>query len=138
MCVVRFEIYRVDGIIALLIVVYMIVQSIMSFPQFIGILMNAVPPHINIEEVKKEILQFKNVRSTHHIHLRCIGEYEPALECHIENDDIGMTSKISEMLKTKFDINYCNIQIEQRSCNEYCNLRRCGSFFYVVASKGGN
>ena len=40
LCVVWFGIYRADGIIAVLIAAYMIVQSIISFPQIVNILMN--------------------------------------------------------------------------------------------------
>lgn len=121
-CVVWFGIYRADGIIAVLIAAYMIVQSIIAFPQIVNILMNAAPDHIDLEAVKNEILQINNVRGVHHIHLWCISEHEVAMECHIESDDMDITPQISEMLKDNFDISHCNIQIEKQACKEGCDL----------------
>ena len=121
-CVIWFGIYRVDGIIAVLIAAYMIVQSIIAFPQIVNILMNAAPDHIDLEAVKNEILQINNVRGVHHIHLWCISEHEVAMECHIESDDMDITPQISEMLEDKFGISHCNIQIEKQACKEGCDL----------------
>ena len=121
-CVVWFGIYRADGIIAVLIAAYMIVQSIIAFPQIVNILMNAAPDHIDLESVKNEILQINNVRGVHHIHLWCISEHEVAMECHIESDNMDITPQISEMLKDNFNISHCNIQIEKQACKEGCEL----------------
>lgn len=122
LCVVHFGIYSMDGIIAMSIAAYMIFQSIISFPQIVNILMNAAPDNINIEDVKNEILQIENVRGLHHIHLWCISEHDVAMECHVESDDADIIPHISEILKNKFGISHCNIQIEKQLCEERCNL----------------
>ena len=121
-CVLRFGLFRIDGVVAVLIAAYMIVQSIISFPQIVNILMNAAPDHIDLEAVRNEILQIKNVRGVHHIHLWCVSEHETALECHIESDDTDIIPQISETLKDKFGIGHCNIQIEKQACKEGCDL----------------
>lgn len=122
LCVVHYGIYSIDGIIAILIAVYMIFQSIISFPKIVNILMNATPDNINIEDVKNEILQIENIRGVHHVHLWCISEHDVAIECHIESDNIGITPHISEILKHRFGISHCTIQIEKQLCKESCNL----------------
>ena len=122
LCAVHFGIYSMDGIIAISIAAYMIFQSIISFPHIVNILMNAAPDNIDIEDVENEILQIENVRGVHHVHLWCISEHDVAIECHIESDDMDITSRISEILKNKFGINHCNIQIEKQLCKEGCNL----------------
>jgi len=122
LCVVWFNIYRVDGIIALLIAFYMIFQSVVSFPKIVNILMNAAPDNLNIEDIKKALLQINGVKGVHHIHLWCINEHDISLECHIEADNLNLTSQISELLKTKFAITHCNIQIENDKCCSQCPL----------------
>ena len=122
LCVVWFDTYYVDGIIALLIAFYMIFQAIVSFPKIVNILMNAAPDDIDMEEIKKAILKIKGVKGIHHIHLWCINEHDVSLECHIEADDLNLTSKITKLLKDKFAINHCNIQIENDKCCSQCNL----------------
>ena len=60
-CIVWFGVYSVDGIVALLIAFYMIFQSIVTFPKIVNILMNAAPDNIDIEQVKKCILDIKDI-----------------------------------------------------------------------------
>ncbi|MBQ8480913.1 MAG: cation transporter [Alphaproteobacteria bacterium] len=122
LCVMWFGIYYVDGIVALLIAFYMIFQAVIAFPQIVNILMNAAPDNINIEEVKQVILQIDGVKGVHHIHLWCISEHDFALECHIESCKTEIIPQISLILKRKFNINHCNIQVEDKNCCEDCNL----------------
>lgn len=122
LCVVWFDIYRIDGIIALLIAAYMIVQSVLSFPKIVNILMNAAPDNLDIEEIKAAILKIKGIKGIHHIHLWCINEHDVSLECHIEAEDLSLTPKISTLLKEKFDIHHSNIQIETGECCSQCSL----------------
>ncbi len=122
LCVVWFDIYRMDGIIALLIAFYMIFQAVISFPKIVNILMNAAPDNIDIEEIKKAILKIKGIKGIHHIHLWCINEYDVSLECHVEADDLNLTPQIAKLLKDKFEITHCNIQIENSKCCSQCHL----------------
>ena len=122
LCVVWFNVYYIDGIVALLIAFYMIFQAVISFPQIVNILMNAAPDNIDIEEVKRAIMQIEGVRGVHHIHLWCISEHNVALECHIESHISGITPQVSAVLRDKFDIDHCNIQVEEQNCQEDCNL----------------
>ena len=122
LCVMWFNIYYIDGIIALLIAFYMIFQSIVSFPHIVNILMNAVPDNINIEEVKQAILQINDVKGVHHIHLWCISEHDIAIECHIESCKADIVPQINMILKNKFNINHSNIQVEDKNCGECCDL----------------
>ncbi len=122
LCIVWFGIYRIDGIIAILIAAYMIIQSVLSFPQIVNILMNAAPDNLDLEDVKKTILSIKNIKDVHHIHVWCISEHDVALECHIESDDANIMPQIKNILKEKHGICHCNIQIEQQACKECCDL----------------
>lgn len=122
LCVAWFGIYYIDGIVAILIAFYMIFQAIISFPKIVSILMNAAPDDIDIEQVKKHILKIKDIKDVHHIHLWSISEHNIAIECHIECCNIDVVPTIEEMLKNKFGINHCNIQVEKTSCGKCCDL----------------
>lgn len=121
-CVLYFHIYRIDGIIALIIAIYMIFQAIISFPKIVNILMNAAPDHIDINEIKQEILQINGIKDVHHIHLWSINENDVSVECHIEACDLTLTPKVSEKLRKKFGITHSNIQIETQNCCQHCDL----------------
>ena len=122
LCIMWFDLYRVDGIVALLIAFYMIFQSVVSFPQIVNILMNAVPDNIDIEQVKNSLLAIKNIKNVHHLHLWCISEHNVAIECHIESDNNDIIVEATQLLKDKFGITHCNFQVENKSCGECCDL----------------
>ena len=122
LCIMWFDLYRVDGIVALLIAFYMIFQSVVSFPQIVNILMNAAPNNIDIEQVKNSLLAIKNIKNVHHLHLWCISEHNVAIECHIESDNNDIIVEATQLLKDKFGITHCNFQVENKSCGECCDL----------------
>ena len=122
LCIMWFDVYRVDGIVALLIAFYMIFQSVVSFPQIVNILMNAAPDNIDIEQVKNSLLAIKNIKNVHHLHLWCISEHNVAIECHIESDNNDIIMEATQLLKDKFGITHCNFQVENKSCGECCDL----------------
>lgn len=122
LCIIWFDLYRVDGIMALIIAFYMIFQSVVSFPQIVNILMNAVPDNIDIEQVKNSLLAIKNIKNVHHLHLWCISEHNVAIECHIESDNNDIIVEATQLLKDKFGITHCNFQVENKSCGECCDL----------------
>lgn len=122
LCIMWFDLYRVDGIVALFIAFYMIFQSVVSFPQIVNILMNAAPDNVDIEQVKNALLSIKNIKNVHHLHLWCISEHNIAIECHIESDDNSIILEATNLLKDKFGITHCNFQVENKSCGECCDL----------------
>lgn len=123
-CVMLWGIYRVDGVIALIIAAYMIWQAIISFKPIVNILMNAAPEDINLDEVKKVIGKIKGVKDVHHLHLWCLDEHETALECHVIADDMQIAQKIAKKLDDKFAIEHCNIQVETSA--KCCKCSCCG------------
>ena len=122
LCVLYFDIYRVDGIVALIIAAYMIYQSVLTFPKVINILMNAIPDNIDIEEVKTRILSIDGVCDVHHLHIWSVNEYDISLECHIVAQENDIIHKVTDMLTEKFSIEHCNIQIEHNPCCKKCKL----------------
>lgn len=122
LCVLYFDIYWVDGVVALIIAAYMIYQSILTFPKVINILMNAVPDNIDIEEVKEQILSITGVCDVHHLHIWSVNEHDISLECHIVTQERDIIHKVTDMLKEKFSIEHCNIQIEHNPCCKKCEL----------------
>lgn len=111
--IVYFNIYWVDGTIALLIAAYMIYQSLLSFPKVVTILMNAAPAGLDIEDVRRQLLKLEGVHDVHHLHVWCVSENAVSLECHIVSDDTELAHKAAYMLDEKYNIEHCNIQIEK-------------------------
>ncbi|MBR2299301.1 MAG: cation transporter [Alphaproteobacteria bacterium] len=120
--IVLFDVYFVDGVVALIIAIYMIFQSVVSFKPIVNILMNAAPENIDLNKIEKAIKKIKGVEDVHHIHVWCISEHDVSLECHIKGSDLELVHQISDLLSQKFEINHCNIQLENEDCCHKCDL----------------
>lgn len=118
-CVVMFNVYFVDGLIALMIAFYMIFQAALSFKPIVQILMNAAPAHIDVEKIKEAVKNIKGVEDVHHIHVWAVSEHEVSLECHIKGTDLALIPIVCRLLDEKFGICHANIQLEnQKDCPE--------------------
>ncbi|MBR6327298.1 MAG: cation transporter [Alphaproteobacteria bacterium] len=121
-CIVLFQLYFIDGVIAILISIYMIFQAVTSFAPIVRILMNAAPLGLDIERIENEILKIDGVQNVHHIHIFSISEDELALECHVKGQDLALIEQINTVMAQKFDIRHCNIQLEDKDCCHQCEL----------------
>lgn len=122
LCVVYFDWYFVDGIVALMIAGYMIFHSVIAFPKIVKILMNATPENIDIAKIKNKLLKLKNVSDVHHIHVWNIDEHHISLECHIVSEDINVIAQAKKLLAKDFEIEHSTIQVEtkENNCKNCC------------------
>ncbi len=119
---VYFEFYRVDGVVALMIAAYMIVQSVLSFPKITDILMNAVPEGLDLEQIKSALSKVKGVENVHHLHVWSISEDNVSLECHLVAQNNDVVAETVKILTEKFGIEHCNIQVEKSANCKHCRL----------------
>lgn len=122
LCVVWFDVYFVDGLVALIIAFYMIYQSVLSFPKIVNILMNAAPDGLELDEIRQALQKIDGVKDVHHIHVWCISEHEVSLECHIVADNTAIARQATQVLDDRFGIEHCNIQIEADGDCPHCRL----------------
>ncbi len=122
LCVVWFEIYFIDGVVALMIAAYMIYQSVLSFPKVVRILMNAAPEGLNMDEVLQTLNDIKGVKDVHHVHVWSVNEKDISLECHMVADNMDLAHQAAHILDEKFGIAHCNIQIESCADCKHCCL----------------
>lgn len=122
LCVVFWNVYWVDGVIALIIAAYMIYQSILSFPKIVRILMNAAPDDLDMEAVEQALKKIKGVRNVHHLHVWCLNEKDVSLECHLEATHLDVIAQANQMLRQKFGIAHCNVQVEKKCDCPSCQL----------------
>lgn len=121
-CALYFNLYWVDGLIALSIAAYMIFQSIRSFPGFVAILMNAAPESPDTAEIIQALQTLPGVKNAHHLHMWCLSEHEIALECHLETNHPKAAQAAETLLKNRFGIRHCTIQTENRPHCPSCDL----------------
>lgn len=114
-----YQIYWVDGLLTLIISVYLIYLSWDILISSVKILMLFAPKHIIIDNVATEVLKINEVKNIHHVHIWQLNDHDIHIEAHIEfMNDIKLSEfdiiceTIETMLLEKFHINHCNFQPE--------------------------
>lgn len=112
------EWYRVDGILTIIISMYLIYSSWGIFYHSIRIFMQFTPRNINIEEIAGKITSLDGVKNVHHVHVWQLDDKEMVLEAHMDLDSDFTISRFEDILDKaekilhEFDIHHFNIQPE--------------------------
>ncbi len=113
--------FWVDGVMTILIALYLIVVGIDLLKTSTKMLMLFTPEEIDIKEIVAEVQKIEGAGKLHHIHVWYLNENELHLEAHLDcSEDIKLSEfneisdKIEQLLLDKFHINHINIQPEYK------------------------
>lgn len=87
-----------------------------------GVLLEAVPEGVDVDDVVKEIKKVEGVRSVHDLHLWAISSGINAMSGHVVIEDQMVSragevlGKVTMSLKEKFSIVHTTIQLECKTC----------------------
>ncbi len=114
--------YIVDPLISVMIACIIIFSSLRLLRESVDILMERTPKHIDIEQLKREILDVKGVQALHDIHVWSICSNVHALNAHVlvasmsVKDSEKITSDINKLLADDFNISHTTLQFECTDC----------------------
>jgi cobalt-zinc-cadmium efflux system protein len=113
--------FWIDGILTILIGIYLIVVGYELVITATKMLMLFTPDEIDIKEIVAEVEKIPGAGKLHHVHVWHLNEEELHLEAHLDcSKDISISEfndislKIEEVLFVKFQINHINIQPEYK------------------------
>jgi cobalt-zinc-cadmium efflux system protein len=85
--------------------------------------MDAVPPGVNVAEVRRYLQNIPTITDAHHLHIWALSTTETALTVHLvkpdPSDDDGLLQSINHELTERFGIGHATIQFERE------NLQQC-------------
>src|SRR5690554_6629311 len=109
----------VDGVLSIIIGIYLIATSWQLLWASTKILLQFVPEDIDIPKLVAEVEELEEVKNIHHIHVWQLDEYTIHMEAHVdlkEDLDVSQTHaiqvKIERLLHTKFSIGHITLQFE--------------------------
>jgi len=113
--------YWVDGILTILIAIYLIFMGYDLLKKSFKVLMLFTPEDINLEKLRAAISIHAEVKNVHHIHIWQLNEKEVHMEAHMEfQKDISLSkfdailNEVEKVLFHDFGINHVNIQPEYK------------------------
>jgi cobalt-zinc-cadmium efflux system protein len=121
--------YWVDPVIGLVIMLVILIGTWSLLADSFRLSVDAVPPGIDMNEIKELISNQKNITDVHHIHIWALSTTENALTAHISlNDCLSFNEKMDlvQNLKHKLmhhKIHHSTIEIETELSN--CEEKDC-------------
>jgi len=114
-----FKLFWVDSLVTILIAVYLISASYSLIKESIEILMQSAPGNIDIEKLKSDVENIKEIKNIHHLHIWRLDDHDIHLEAHIdfeENLNLREVTKIidgvTKYLKKSYHIAHIALQAE--------------------------
>ena len=82
----------------------------------VDILMESVPEHIDLDQLREDLLAVQGTEEVHDLHVWCLTTREFALSAHCvvtgAADHDRVLSEMSELLQSKFNIHHMTVQLE--------------------------
>jgi len=117
-----FDIVLVDPLLTIVISAFILYQVYHLLRDTTNILMNSVPPDVDVESVVAEMEGIALVRDVHHVHVWSMDEHQAALEAHVVIDEEvaaqmdRIRTDIKLMLESRFGISHSTLEIEFERC----------------------
>jgi len=108
---------QADALVSLLIGGLVLYSSWGLVREGVDILMESVPEHIDLEELRQDLLAVRDTEEVHDLHVWCLASRQFALSAHAvvtrEANQDRVLSEMSAMLERKFNIRHMTVQLER-------------------------
>lgn len=118
----------VDPILSLVVAGLILFSTLSLLREALHVLMEGVPPNLQMESVGQQMAGIEGVRSVHDLHIWTLASGKIALSAHLEVRDLNVWPKILEsaqiMLHRQFDIDHVTLQPEAQREQRYTSSIR--------------
>ena len=117
-----FEIYQIDGILTLLIAVYLIYMTWNLLMDSLKVLMLFTPSSVILEEISKKICSIPEVENIHHVHVWQLDDNQINFEAHVDFGKNLSLLKVNQVLEEIRNILHDNFHIEHSTLQPEYNV----------------
>ena len=105
---------QADPIASFLVAVILVVGAIRLLRDALLVLLEAAPPHLDVDQIRTIIAAEPGVVDVHDMHVWSLGAGHDAIVVHVHADDAHpmLGHDISKRLRKLFDVEYVTVQIE--------------------------
>src|SRR5208337_4794579 len=111
-----------DPVVSFLIGALVLYSSWGLVSEGVDILMESVPSHIDLDQLRDDLLAVQGTEEVHDLHVWCLTTREVALSAHCvvggTVDQDRVLSEMSHLLQNKFNIHHMTVQLERDNRRE--------------------
>jgi len=126
MCMLIWDVPWLDPALSITIALVVLFSAYRFIKEAVGVLMEAVPENVDLERIRKKLLESESIIDVHDLHVWTITSGLPALSCHITVVDCTehdrQLAAITTLLREEFDLSHSTIQIETVQFNGGDNI----------------
>ena len=117
-----FNIYFVDGLVTIMISLYIIYETFSIFKKSIDIFMQG--SSLDYSKIRDRIILINGIKNIHHMHSWMLDENTLHFEAHVKLDDLKLSDvhkiyqEIEEILENEFSVSHITIQPEFIGCTD--------------------
>ena len=104
----------IDPLASLLVVAILVIGGLRLVRDAGLVLLDAAPPHLPLERVKKVVLAHPGVRTVHALHVWSLGTGHDAVTVHVTADgsDPNLGTRLGDVLRSRFNAEYVTVQVD--------------------------
>jgi cobalt-zinc-cadmium efflux system protein len=115
--------WRVADPLASLAIAGLVLRSAWSLlRETVDVLLEAAPPHLDVDELRAALLAEPGVASLHDLHVWTITSGMVSLSCHVhcttDADGHAVLVRLQQLLRQRFDVHHATLQIEPAGFEE--------------------
>jgi cobalt-zinc-cadmium efflux system protein len=114
---------QADPAVSILIGVLVLYGSWGLVREGVDILMESVPRHIDLDQMRTDLLAVTGTEEVHDLHVWCLTTRQIALSAHAvvaaDADRDRVLAEMCHLLQTKFDIHHLTLQLERDNRREH-------------------
>ncbi len=116
--------YLADPLVSFFVALLIVFSAMKLIRQSVDILLEGVPPHLDVEEIRTALMEIKGVTAVHDLHVWTITSGFDSLTAHLIIEDGAAHQQVleasHEMLTTRFGLDHSTLQLEHQG------LQPCG------------
>jgi len=118
------DIKYIDSVLSICVALFILICTFKNLKKISDLFLEKTPKDIDINELKKHLLEIEGVIDIHHIHVRSMDGYNTFGTCHVVVDKYNeeIKHKVKEELE-EFGIIHSTIEIELK--DEHCDDKKC-------------
>lgn len=123
-CMKFTNIIYIDAILSICVAIFILINAMKNLKSVMDIFLEKTPKDVNLDEIKKCLLEINGVEGVHHIHVRSMDGYNNYATLHVIVNKYSheIKEEIKHELKHK---NICHSTIELELKNEECDEENC-------------
>ena len=110
----------IDPIMSIGVAIFILIHSIKNFKKVLDLFLEKTPENINIDELKKHLLEIKDVDDIHHIHIWSMDGINNYATMHIVSKTKNIVKLKKEIREELEEHNICHaiLETEEEACDD--------------------